>query len=256
MNRINELLSEKEKILSIYFTAGYPGLNDSELVIKKLENCGADLIEIGVPFSDPIADGPTIQHSNTIALENGMSVQLLFEQLKGIRKEVKTPLIMMSSLNPILQFGFKKFCKKCREIDIDGFIIPDLPVEEYVEEYKEIVERYDLQNIILITPASTDQRIRMIDENTDAFIYMVSSSATTGTNNNFSTDFSDFANRLSEMKLKNPLITGFGIHDRNSFNQVCEFSKGGIIGSAFVKAIGERGDLSDLIEKFMSQFKN
>lgn len=254
-NRINNLLKKKENILSIYFTAGYPSLNDTTVVIKKLVENGADLLEIGVPFSDPVADGPIIQHSNTVAIENGMTVKLLFEQLKDIRKEVNVPLIMMSSLNPIMRYGFENFCKKCKEVDVDGLIIPDLPVEEYIDHYKSIVEENGLRNIILVTPASTDERIRLVDENTDGFIYMVSSSSTTGENKNFTSDFGTFANRLSAMKLKNPLITGFGIKDKKSFDQVCEFSKGGIIGSAFVKAVAETPDVAQNIEKFMNQFE-
>jgi len=254
-NRINNLLKKKENILSIYFTAGYPSLNDTTGVIKKLVETGADLLEIGVPFSDPVADGPTIQHSNTVAIENGMTVKLLFDQLNDIRKEVDVPLIMMSSLNPIMRYGFENFCKKCKEIGIDGLIIPDLPVEEYVEHYKSIVEENGLRNIILVTPSSTDERIRLVDESTDGFIYMVSSSSTTGENINFTSDFETFAKRLSGLNLKNSLITGFGIKDKKSFDQVCKFSKGGIIGSAFVKAVAETQDVSKNIEKFMIQFK-
>lgn len=253
-NRINNLLKNKNNILSIYFTAGYPEVNDTVGVIKELADNGADLLEIGVPFSDPVADGPTIQNSNTIAIENGMTVKLLFEQLKDIRKSVDIPLILMSSLNPIIQYGFENFCKKCKEVDVDGLIIPDLPVEEYISNYKSIVEAYDLRNIILVTPASTDDRIRLVDQNTDGFIYMVSSSSTTGENKNFTSDFEHFASRLEAMKLSNPLITGFGIKDKESFEQVCQFSKGGIIGSAFVKAIGEASDVKTGIQKFMSQF--
>lgn len=254
-NRINNLLNNKDNILSIYFTAGYPGLHDTVEVIQELAGNGADLLEIGVPFSDPVADGPTIQHSNTVAIENGMTVKLLFDQLKDIRKSVDLPLIMMSSLNPIMQYGFENFCKKCKEIDVDGLIIPDLPVEEYINNYKVIVEENQLRNIILVTPASTDDRIRLVDESTDGFIYMVSSSSTTGENKNFTSDFEKFARRLKAMNLKNPLITGFGIKDKNSFDQVCQFSKGGIIGSAFVKAIGETQDIDFNIKKFMIQFK-
>ena len=254
MNRINVLLTKKDNILSIYFTAGYPKLNDTKSVIKSLENNGADLIEVGVPFSDPIADGPTIQNTNNIALENGMTVKLLFEQLDGIRSEVSIPLIMMSSLNPIVQYGFDDFCKRCKQVGVDGLIIPDLPVEEYIDEYKNTVESYGLRNIILITPASTDERIRLVDESTDAFIYMVSSSATTGQNKKFESDFQAFAERLGDMKLKNPLITGFGISDRQSFDQVCRFSKGGIIGSAFVKAIPGHKDVREEVKDFMAQF--
>lgn len=253
-NRINHLINNNNNILSIYFTAGYPSLNDTTKVIKSLVRNGADMLEIGVPFSDPVADGPIIQNSNTIAIENGMTVKLLFEQLKDIRSEVNIPLIMMSSLNPILQFGFENFCKKCQEIDVDGLIIPDLPVEEYIDSYKSIVEAYNLRNIILVTPASTDERIRLVDDNTDGFIYMVSSSSTTGENKNFSSDFGSFAQRLADMKLRNSLITGFGIKDKSSFEQVCSFSKGGIIGSAFVKALADFQDVDLSIEKFMNQF--
>ncbi|UXX78913.1 tryptophan synthase subunit alpha [Reichenbachiella carrageenanivorans] len=253
-NRINNLLEKKDNLLSIYFTAGYPNLNDTTDIIKKVVDSGADLLEIGVPFSDPVADGPTIQHSNTVAIENGMTVKLLFEQLKDIRKSVDVPLIMMSSLNPIMQYGFENFCKKCKEIDVDGLIIPDLPVEEYIEHYKSMVEENGLRNIILVTPASTDERIRLVDENTDGFIYMVSSSSTTGENKKFTSDFEHFAKRLEAMSLRNFLITGFGIKDKMSFDQVCRYSKGGIIGSAFVKAIAASDDVMTNIEKFMKQF--
>lgn len=254
MNRITEVVQNKDNILSIYFTAGFPKLDDTVAIIEQLESRGADLIEIGVPFSDSIADGPTIQKSNTKSLENGMSVALLFEQLKDIRKTVKIPLIMMSSLNPILQYGFDKFCKESAEIGVDGLIIPDLPVEEYIDNYKSVVEANGLLNIILITPASTEERIRMIDDNTEGFIYMVSSSATTGLNKNFESDYAAFASRLEAMNLKNSLITGFGIHDKKSFDQVCGFSKGGIIGSAFVKAIDASENVMLSIDDFMSQF--
>ena len=253
MNRINSLLSKKDNILSIYFTAGYPNLGDTELIIKTLEESGADLLEVGVPFSDPIADGPTIQNTNTAAIENGMTVKLLFEQLDDIRSKVSIPLIAMSSLNPILQYGFENFCAQCKEVGLDGLIIPDLPVEEYVHEYKDIVERYGLKNIILITPASTDDRIKMVDDNTDAFIYMVSSSAITGANKKFATDFEAFADRLERMDLNNPRITGFGIRDKKTFDEVCKTSKGGIIGSAFVKAL-EKGNVEGSVKSFMSQF--
>lgn len=253
-NRINNKLIEKSNLLSIYFTAGYPDLNDTVSIIKTLEENGADMIEIGVPFSDPVADGPVIQQSNTAALKNGMSVKLLFEQLKNVRQEVSIPLIMMTSINPVLQFGFEEFCKACKAVGVDGLIIPDLPIEEYIRNYKSIVESYGLRNVILVTPASTDERIRLVDEHSNGFIYMVASSATTGENKNFKSDFADFAGRLSAMNLKNPLITGFGIKDRETFDQVCGFSKGGIIGTAFVKALGEKGEVKGLVEKFMSPF--
>lgn len=253
-NRINNLLESKDDILSIYFTAGFPKRNDTRSVIKKLQAEGADLIEVGVPFSDPVADGPIIQSSNTKAIENGMTVELLFEQLEGIRDEVEIPLIMMSSLNPIMQYGFDRFCVKCQAVGVDGLIIPDLPVEEYISDYKSIVEANGLRNIILVTPASTDERIRLVDEHTNGFIYMVSSSSTTGENKNFASDFEQFAHRLNDMNLANPLITGFGIKDKDSFDQVCKFSKGGIIGSAFVRQIGKAGETDQNIAEFMHQF--
>lgn len=253
-NRINNLIESRDNIRSIYFTAGYPAVNDTVHVIEKIAENGGDLIEIGVPFSDPVADGPVIQHSNTVSIENGMTVKLLFEQLKDIRNKVDIPLIMMSSLNPMIQFGFENFCIKCREIGVDGLIIPDLPVEEYVDQYKSIVEQNGLRNIMLVTPASTDERIRLIDENSDAFIYMVSSSSTTGENKKFASDFESFAQRLSAMRLRNPLITGFGIKDKKSFDQVCKYSKGGIIGSAFVKALNEPFSLDENIYNFLKPF--
>jgi tryptophan synthase alpha chain len=253
-NRINNLLYKKDNILSIYFTAGYPSLNDTVTVLEDLQSNGADLVEIGVPFSDPIADGPIIQHSNTVAIENGMTVKLLFEQLKNVRATVDIPLILMSSLNQIIQFGFENFCAKCEEVGVDGLIIPDLPVEEYINNYKDTTISFGLRNVILVTPSSTDDRIRLVDEHTDGFIYMVASSATTGENNNFRSDFESFANRLSDLNLNNPLITGFGIKDKVTFDQVCDFSKGGIIGSAFVKALGEGGELDQVIAEFLKEF--
>lgn len=248
MNRIIQKLKESDlsenkekKLLSIYFTAGYPQPEDTLTIIKKLEKNGVDMIEIGLPFSDPLADGPTIQESSTKALQSGMTTLKLFEQLKDIRKSVSIPLLIMGYFNPILQFGVEEFCKKCTEIGIDGLIIPDLPVDVYTEEYKAIFEKYDLINVFLITPQTSPQRIRFIDSVSNGFIYMVSSASVTGTTNGFGNETKAYFKRISEMNLKNPQIIGFGISDKESFEQATEFAKGAIIGSAFIKHVTENG---------------
>lgn len=235
MNRINQKLQEDKKLLSIYFTAGFPKLNDTVTIIKELENSGVDMIEIGLPFSDPLADGPTIQESSTIAIENGMTTKVLFEQLKDIRKSVQIPLLIMGYFNPMMQFGVEKFCQKCAEIEIDGLIIPDLPIEVYKSEYQSIFEKYNLKNIFLITPQTSESRIREIDELSDSFIYMVSSAAVTGSQSGFGNEQTEYFKRIHDLKLKNPQIVGFGIKDKETFEQATEYQKGAIIGSAFVK---------------------
>lgn len=234
MNRINQKLSENKKLLSIYFTAGYPNLNDTVSIIETLEKNGVDMIEIGLPFSDPLADGPTIQESSTIALENGMTTKLLFEQLKNIRKTVQIPLLIMGYFNPILQFGVVNFCQKCAEIGIDGLIIPDLPLEVFEQELKPVFEQYNLKNIFLITPQTSDERIQKIDAISDSFIYMVSSSRTTGSQNSFGEIQENYFERISKMELKNPQIVGFGISNKDTFLTATEHQKGAIIGSSFV----------------------
>lgn len=237
MNRINTKLQENKKLLSIYFTAGYPELNSSVSIIQELEKSGVDMIEIGLPFSDPLADGPTIQESSTIALQNGMTTQLLFEQLKDIRKTVKIPLLIMGYFNPIMQYGVEKFCQKCNQIGIDGLIIPDLPLEIYQTEYQSIFEKYDLKNIFLITPQTSEERIREIDTLSDSFIYMVSTASVTGSQNGFGSEQIQYFDRIANMNLKNPQIVGFGISDNETFKQATQHQKGAIIGSAFIKFI-------------------
>ena len=237
MNRINTKLQENKKLLSIYFTAGFPNLNDTVSIIKELEKNGVDMIEIGLPFSDPLADGPTIQESSTIAIENGMTTSLLFEQLKDIRKTVQIPLIIMGYFNPMMQFGIEKFCQKCASVGIDGLIIPDLPLHVYETEYKAIFEKYDLKNIFLITPQTTNERIQQIDEISDSFIYMVSSAAVTGSQSGFGSEQMDYFKRISDLKLKNPQIVGFGIKDKQTFSEATKYQNGAIIGSAFIKFI-------------------
>ena len=234
MNRINQKLQENKKLLSIYFTAGFPKLNDTVSIIQELEKNDVDMIEIGLPFSDPLADGPIIQESSTIAIENGMTTSLLFEQLKEIRKTVQIPLIIMGYFNPMLQFGMEKFCQKCVEVGIDGLIIPDLPLQFYETEYKAIFEKYNLKNIFLITPQTSLERILQIDAISDSFIYMVSSAAVTGSQSGFGTEQLEYFKRIAKMNLRNPQIIGFGINDLTTLNQATEFQKGAIIGSAFI----------------------
>ncbi|QWX84404.1 tryptophan synthase subunit alpha [Cellulophaga sp. HaHaR_3_176] len=241
MNRINQKMQENKKLLSIYFTAGYPSINDTVKVIQDLEASGIDMIEIGLPFSDPLADGPTIQNSSTIALKNGMTTNLLFEQLKDIRKSVSIPLILMGYFNPMLQYGVEAFCEKCAEIGIDGLIMPDLPLDVYQDEYEAIFKKYDLKNIFLITPQTSDKRIKQIDEASDAFIYMVSTASVTGSKSGFGDEQTKYFERIASMKLKNPQIVGFGINNTDTFNRATKYAKGAIIGSAFIKHLTENG---------------
>ncbi|WP_147679106.1 tryptophan synthase subunit alpha [Algibacter pacificus] len=241
MNRINKKLQEDKKLLSIYFTAGYPSLTDTVSIIEDLEKNGVDMIEIGLPFSDPLADGPTIQASSTKALKNGMTTEVLFDQLKDIRKTVSIPLIIMGYFNPMLQYGVEAFCKKCQEIGIDGLIIPDLPVDVYKEDYQAIFEKYGLINVFLITPQTSVERINFIDSVSNGFIYMVSSASVTGSSSGFGDVQTSYFKRIANMNLKNPQVIGFGISDHETFTQATEYAKGAIIGSAFIKHITENG---------------
>jgi tryptophan synthase alpha chain len=235
MNRINKTLEQNKKLLSIYFTAGFPKLNDTVSIIQELEKNGVDMIEIGLPFSDPLADGPTIQESSTQAIENGMTTSLLFEQLANIRESVKIPLIIMGYFNPMMQFGMEKFCQKCAEVGIDGLIIPDLPLYVYENEYKAIFESYGLKNVFLVTPQTSIERITQIDAISDSFIYMVSSAAVTGSQSGFGDEQITYFKRIADLNLKNPQIIGFGIKDQETFSQATKYQKGAIIGSAFIK---------------------
>jgi len=241
MNRIQDKLQQNKKLLSIYFTAGYPNINDTVSIIEKLEKSGVDMIEIGLPFSDPLADGPTIQASSTTALQNGMTTQLLFEQLRNIRESVQIPLLIMGYFNPILQFGVEFFCQKCAETGIDGLIIPDLPVDIYEKEYKATFEKFGLLNVLLITPQTSEERIRFIDSISNGFIYLVSSSSVTGSSKGFGEIQTNYFERISAMNLKNPLIVGFGINNKRTFEQATKSTSGAIIGSAFVKHLTENG---------------
>lgn len=240
-NRITSKLKEDKKLLSIYFTAGYPSLNNTVKIIEDLENNGVDMIEIGLPFSDPLADGPTIQESSTAALKNGMTTEILFSQLKDIRKTVSIPLIIMGYFNPMLQYGVEAFCKKCKEIGIDGLILPDLPLDVYQEEYEEIFKKHGLLNIFLITPQTSDDRIHQIDDASNGFIYMVSSASVTGSKSGFGQEQESYFERIDKMNLKNPQIVGFGIKDEETFKQATKTAKGAIIGSAFIKHLTANG---------------
>ena len=240
-NRINTRMADPKKVLSIYFTAGYPEKEYTTKVLQQLQDSGVDLVEIGLPFSDPLADGPTIQDSSTTALKNGMSTQLLFDQLKDIRKSIHIPLIVMGYFNPMLQYGVDAFLKECAQIGIDGIIMPDLPLAEYKQHYAAMYEKYGIKNIFLITPQTSDARIREIDKASDSFIYLVSTASVTGSKSGFGPEQEAYFERIANMKLKNPLVVGFGIHDAHTFTQATKHTSGAIIGSAFIKTITEKG---------------
>ncbi|MGN6397988.1 MAG: tryptophan synthase subunit alpha [Mucilaginibacter sp.] len=239
MNRLNQLFSRKKNnLLSIYYTAGYPELNTTLDIAEALEKAGADFLEIGFPYSDPVADGPTIQHSSEKALENGMTLSRLFEQLADLRKRVSIPILLMGYANPMIQYGVERFCKKAAEVGVDGVIVPDLPMYEYETLYADYFKANNLSNIFLVTPQTSEERIRKIDELTNSFIYLLSSSSITGGNLNVSVNIEDYYKRVKAMELKNPAIIGFGITDSKSFSKACEYAAGAIVGSAFVKLLG------------------
>jgi tryptophan synthase alpha chain len=250
MKRINELFQKKQNgILNVYCTAGYPHLESTINVMKCLQANGVDLIELGMPYSDPLADGPVIQASGTKALQNGMTISKLFEQLKDFRKEIKVPVILMGYLNPLLQYGFEKFCSKAAEVGIDGLIIPDIPIYEYENEYKAIIKKYDLDFIFLVTPETSEDRIKKLDELSSGFLYAVSSSSITGSDKDFSI-VENYLKRLKEMNLKNPVLVGFGIKDKTTFQAACKYANGAIIGSAYIKAI-ENNNTEEATKQFL-----
>ena len=240
MNRLNELFAKKkDNLLSIYFTAGYPELNTTLDIAEALEKAGVDFLEIGFPYSDPVADGPVIQHSSEIALQNGMNLNLLFEQLKDLRKRVSIPIMLMGYFNPVVQYGVERFCKKAAEVGVDGIIVPDLPIYEYETLYAGIFKNHNLSNIFMVTPQTSEERIRKIDALSNSFIYLLSSSSITGTALQVSVNIEDYYKRIKAMSLKNPTIIGFGITDQKSFNKACEYAGGAIIGTRFVKLLAE-----------------
>ncbi|OMP30202.1 tryptophan synthase subunit alpha [Mangrovimonas sp. DI 80] len=253
MNRIQTKLKEDKKLLSIYFTAGFPNLEDTASIINELEQSGVDMIEIGLPFSDPLADGPTIQASSTQALKNGMTTEVLFQQLKNIRETVSIPLLLMGYFNPILQYGVKEFCEKCQEVGIDGLIIPDLPVDVYVADYQKMFEAHGLLNVFLITPQTSEERIKFIDSISNGFIYMVSSSSVTGSQEGFGEEQTNYFKRIAKMQLHNAQIVGFGISNKQTFSQASAYTKGAIIGSAFIKHLRENreGTIKDFVKTIL-----
>ena len=253
MNRIQASLAQNKKLLSIYFTAGFPAIDDTVSILEQLQEAGVDMIELGLPFSDPLADGPTIQESSTKALHNGMTTDKLFDQLQGIRKTIDVPLIVMGYFNPMMQFGVERFCKRCQEVGIDGLIIPDLPVDVYHEKYQKLFQQYGLLNMFLITPQTTDDRIDYIDKVSEGFIYMVSSAATTGAQGSFGNEQEQYFKRIGAMNLKSKLLVGFGISNRETYDAAVAHSQGAIIGSAFIKHLEKNG--SNSVKKFIEQIR-
>ena len=256
MNRLNKLFdTKKDNLLSIYYTAGYPTLTSTLDIAEALEKAGADFLEIGFPYSDPVADGPTIQHSSEKALENGMTLHLLFEQLAGLRKRVTIPILLMGYVNPIVQYGVESFCKKAAELGVDGIIVPDLPMYEYETLYAKYFIDNSLSNIFLVTPQTSEERIRKIDGLSNSFIYLLSSSSITGGNLQVSVNIEDYYKRIKAMQLKNPAIIGFGISDNKTFTKACEYASGAIVGSAFVKLLAS-DDYLDKIPAFVQSIRH
>ena len=253
MSRIQASLAQNKKLLSIYFTAGFPAIDDTVSILEQLQEAGVDMIELGLPFSDPLADGPTIQESSTKALHNGMTTDKLFDQLQGIRKTIDVPLIVMGYFNPMMQFGVERFCKRCQEVGIDGLIIPDLPVDVYHEKYQKLFQQYGLLNMFLITPQTPDDRITYIDKVSEGFIYMVSSAATTGAQGSFGNEQEQYFKRIGAMNLKSKLLVGFGISNRETYDAAVAHSQGAIIGSAFIKHLEKNG--SNSVKKFIEQIR-
>lgn len=257
MSRIRELFErKKQNVLNVYFTAGYPALNYTIPILEALRDAGADMVELGMPYSDPLADGPVIQSSSAIALTNGMTIPKLFDQLKDFRKEIHLPVLLMGYMNPILQYGFENFCRDAAEVGVDGLILPDLPVFEFEQVFAAVVRKYNLDFIFLVTPETEEMRIRKLDQQSSGFLYAVSSSSTTG-NNATLIDQEDYFSKLRSMRLKNPVMIGFGIKDKFSFTKACSFASGAIIGTAFIKIL-ENASLKEIpfrVKDFINSLK-
>ena len=255
MGRIENLFQKKnQKVLNVYCTAGYPHLDSTTEVMQALQDNGANIIELGMPYSDPLADGPVIQQSSSVALANGMTIKKLFEQLKNFRKEISIPIILMGYMNPVLQYGFEKFCADASSVGIDGLILPDLPEHEFETEYGTTIKKYGLDFIFLVTPETSQQRIKKLDALSTGFLYAVSSSSTTGSDKNM-TDVKAYLQRLKSLQLKNPVLVGFGIKDKTSFKSACANANGAIIGTAYIKALAEPGNVTDITRKFLESIK-
>jgi tryptophan synthase alpha chain len=257
MNKINALFHERQKnILSVYFTAGFPRPGSTPAIIRALEAGGVSMIEVGIPFSDPLADGPVIQQSSTVALRGGMTLARLFAELAPLREETRVPLILMGYLNPIMQYGFENFCRSCREAGVSGMIIPDLPFDEYTREYKPVADRHDLKVIMLITPETSDERVRLIDERTDGFIYMVSSAAVTGARSRFDEERQAYFHRINGMALRNPRLIGFGISNKPTLDAAFANASGAIIGSKFVSLLAEHDTPEEAVQALFHALAN
>jgi tryptophan synthase alpha chain len=253
MTRIKELFQRKEeRILNVYCTAGYPQLNSTREVMKALQDNGADLIELGIPYSDPLADGPVIQASGSKAIQNGMTVSRLFEQLKDFRTEIHIPVILMGYTNQVLQYGFERFCSDAEKLEIDGLILPDLPMYEYENEYRGIIKKYNLDFIFLVTPETSEERIKKLDSLSSGFLYAVSSSSTTGKEKDFIAT-EKYLQKLQAMNLINPVLVGFGIKDKQSFETACKYANGAIIGTAYIKALENAADVKEATKQFLER---
>lgn len=256
MNRIISLFQHQPtQNLNVYFTAGFPQLTDTRPILKALQNAGADLVEIGMPYSDPVADGETIQQSNQQALLNGMTLKTLFEQLRGMRSEIQLPVLLMGYINPVIQYGVERFCADCAEVGVDGLILPDMPMSVYIDEYKTIFDKHGLLNIFLITPQTSESRIRQIDEVSEGFIYMVSSASVTGAQTGVTSDMEAYFERVNAMNLRNPRLIGFGIKDHDTFQKACQHASGAIIGSAFIRVLEQSENLEVDIKDYICNVK-
>ncbi|MFT4576506.1 MAG: tryptophan synthase alpha chain [Polaribacter sp.] len=254
MKKLNQLFQDKQNLLSIFFTAGFPNLNDTQTIISELSKSNVDFIEVGLPYSDPLADGPTIQDSSQVALQNGMNLDIVFEQLKAIKEINSTPLVLMGYLNQLLKYGEDKFCKACVDCGIETLILPDLPMIEYENHYQQLFKKYGLTNVFLITPHTSDERIQKIDSLTEAFIYVVASASITGAKGDISNQQIGYFKRIKAMGLKSNLIVGFGISDKETFDTACQYVDGAIIGSAFIKHLEKKGvdTIKDFIKPIIS----
>lgn len=255
MKKLNNILTTRKDLLSVYFTAGFPYLDSTLPVLKGLEKGGVDFVEIGMPYSDPLADGPVIQNSSTKALNNGMSLKVLFEQLENVSSITKIPIILMGYLNPILKFGFETFLKRCRSVGVSGLIIPDLPLETYLEKYDSLFIQNGISNIFLITPQTPEERVRKLDNASTSFIYMVSSAAVTGARDGLSSQQIKYFERINSMELKTPRMVGFGISNHQTYRNVCQYAQGAIVGSAFIKHLEKAGDDEQEIIQFIKELK-
>jgi tryptophan synthase alpha chain len=252
MGRIEELFKrKKEKILNVYCTAGFPNLDSTLQVMKALQENGADMIELGIPYSDPLADGPVIQQSSSEALKNGMTIKILFEQLKDLRKDISIPVLLMGYMDPVLQYGFEKFCADTAAIGVDGLILPDLPEFEFENEYGAVIKRYGLDFVFLVTPETSIERIEKLDALSSGFLYAVSSSSTTGSDKNMN-DVEQYLEKLKSLQLKNPVLVGFGIKDKTTFESACRHASGAIIGSAYIKALEKSTNIASDTRTFLS----